>query len=387
MKKIWMLVFFAVAMITVIACEKDTDSGSPVNEGPNLGLNTVDRNATYATQALYKNLKSVINTGTLFGQQDATYYGIGWFQDSNRSDVKSVTGSHPAVYGWDLENVVKAMLGWSDVNPSEPHNISTLVKEAYARGGVNTFSWHMQNPISFKNFYDLTPGSVKSILKGGDKYDHYKKNLDVLADFFLSLRDANGKLLPVIFRPFHEHNGSWFWWGKDHSTPDDYKLLFQQTVKYLRDTRNVHNVLYAYSPDRINGINDYLERYPGDDYVDILGFDNYWEFRNETEAPNAVRSIRQIVEYALSKDKVAALTETGIDKLTINDWYTNVLLKNLKADPVAKKISYLMVWRNANTGHFYAPYPGHSAVNDFLQFYNDPYTLFENDMPEMYKAD
>ena len=66
--------------------------------------------------------------------------------------------------------------------------------------------------------------------------------------------------------------------------------------------------------------------------------------------------------------------------------YTSVLWNNLRADSITKKIAYLLVWRNAHLGHFYAPYPGHSSVPDFIKFYNDPNSLFEKDLPDMYKV-
>ena len=51
------------------------------------------------------------------------------------------------------------------------------------------------------------------------------------------------------------------------------------------------------------------------------------------------------------------------------------------------KIAYVMLWRNDNRmkQHFYAPYPGHTSVPDFLKFYNDKSTLFETDLKGMYK--
>ncbi|MDB5021575.1 MAG: beta-mannosidase [Pedobacter sp.] len=342
--------------------------------------NTVDKKASRETKALFYNLKRTAGKGFLFGQQDASMYGVGWTGDSDRSDVKSVTGSHPALFGWDLEGVAKDD---SEANLSKnAERIRKLCIEAYLKGGVNTLSWHMQNFVTGKNFYDTTR-CVTAILPGGANHESFVKALDHIADFIGSLKTKNGQAVPVIFRPFHEHTGNWFWWGKPFCSTDEFKALWQFTIHYFRDKKQLHNVLYAYSPDRISGnFDNYLERYPGDNYVDVLGYDDYWEFKDikdTTSMKLGVKALAQIASYAISKNKVAALTETGLEKIPENVWFTT-LLKMIKSDPMASKISYLMVWRNAHTGHFYAPYPGHSSVPDFLNFFNDPQTLFLNDI-------
>jgi mannan endo-1,4-beta-mannosidase len=342
--------------------------------------NTVDKHATKQTKALFYNLKQTAGKGILFGQQDATMYGVGWSGDANRSDVKSVTGSHPALFGWDLEGVAK-----EDSESNRNKNAAVIRKlciEAYEKGGVNTLSWHMQNFVTGKNFYDTTR-CVAAILPGGAKHQQFLKALDHIADFIASLKTGDGTPVPVIFRPFHEHTGNWFWWGKPFCSTDEFKELWQFTIQYLRNKRQLHQVLYAYSPDRISGdFKNYMERYPGDQYVDVLGYDDYSEFKDikDTASMNlGVKALAQIAAYAISKNKVAALTETGLEKIPEALWFST-LLKKIKADPMASKISYLMVWRNAHTGHFYAPYPGHPSVPDFIKFYNDPQTLFLNDI-------
>ena len=112
--------------------------------------------------------------------------------------------------------------------------------------------------------------SFKSILPGGQNHERYKKDLRKVAEFSSSLRDDDGKLIPFIFRPFHEFDGEWFWWGAAYNEPEEFKDLWRFTVHYLRDILNVHNMLYAFSPDiKFDSREDYLLRYPGDDYVDM----------------------------------------------------------------------------------------------------------------------
>lgn len=82
---------------------------------------------------------------------------------------------------------------------------------------------------------------------------------------------------------------------------------------------------------------------------------------------------------------MAAFTETGLESIPNTTWWTETLLKAIKAEKM--KLSYVLVWRNdiRSPTHYYAPYPGHPSVPDFLNFYNDPYTLFEKELKKVYK--
>ena len=234
---------------------------------------TADKNATKETKNLFVNLKSLLNKGILIGHQDDLAYGVEWKYEAGRSDIKDVTGEYPAVYGWEL--------GRLEIDATEnldgvPFNkMKQFIAEGYERGGVITISWHLNNPLTGKSAWDSSPGTVESILPGGEKNTLYKSWLDKVAAFMLDLKGKKGEYIPIIFRPFHELNGSWFWWGKNHCTPEQLKQLYRFTETYLRDTKNVHNLLYAYNTDRFASGEDYLERYPGDDYVDVIGFDIY----------------------------------------------------------------------------------------------------------------
>ena len=349
-------------------------------------VRVVDKHATYETKAVFCNLRRLQGQAILFGQQDATQYGIGWHDEPDRSDVKSVSGSHPALYGWDVAEMVNARLRGRPATDSVLVRHRQLVLDAYQRGGLNTFCWHMDNFVTGRNFYDTTAAVVPAILPGGARHAEYLRALDLVADYFNNLRAADGTLVPVIFRPFHEHTGSWFWWGRRHCTAADFVRLWQFTVRYLRDEKHVHNLLFAYSPDRVPDLAAYLERYPGDAFVDVLGFDDYGDFDKITTPNKGVTLLASIVGEARRRGKIPALTEAGLEKITAPNWYADNLLGQLKADPQAWRIAYIMVWRNAHLGHFYAPYPGHNSVPGFLKFQADSLTLFENDHPRLYAA-
>lgn len=334
----------------------------------------IDPAATQETRALFQTLRSESDKFLRFGHQDSTLYGIGWQsngpKDTEQSDVERVTGAFPAVYGWDMARWPTGELGHGSDELYRAHIVA-----AHERGGINTFSWHLFNPVTGENFYDTTP-AVADILPGGNRHDAYKAELDRLAKFTLTLKDREGDFIPIIFRPFHEHTGSWFWWGHDFCTPEEFKALWRFTVDYLTNTRGVHQFLFAYSPDKVSNQTEYFERYPGDEYVDVLALDNYIHGENPKEIEEMLIRLRLIVNEAKAREKVAALSETGLENLIADDWFTRVILNPIKQDPVARNIAYVLVWRNHSESHFFAPYPGHNSAEDFKAFYRDPFTLF-----------
>jgi mannan endo-1,4-beta-mannosidase len=196
--------------------------------------------------------------------------------------------------------------------------------------------------------------------------------------------------VPVVFRPFHETSGGWFWWGARHATPEQYRQLWRFTVEYLRDRKGVHNLLWAYSTDVFDTPEAYLERYPGDAYVDVLGFDDYQSVRTPATRAVFTRRLRDVVELAEARGKVPALTETGVEAIPDSTWWTGTLLAGIKDDAIGRRIAWVLVWRNAtfereHRHHFFAPYPGQASVADFKRFRADPLVRFEDDLPDLYR--
>ncbi|MBR07235.1 MAG: beta-mannosidase [Rickettsiales bacterium] len=353
----------------------------------------IDEQATEKTECLLINLHEISKTGFMFGHQDDQAYGVGWKAERGRSDVKDVLGTFPAVHGWDVGS---RLSNESNIDQVKFDNMRKWVKKAYKMGAINTFSWHLDNLTTGSNSWDKTP-SVPDLLPGGSKHEEFVKQLDLLADLFNSFQSAFQKI-PIIFRPWHEHNGDWFWWGKGNVSEEDYIALFRFTVDYLKNEKGLHHLLYAFSPDRsrlrLDTIpeQNYLWGYPGDDYVDIIGIDNYGDVGRagggdspEQQAQYFVESLKLITKIAREKGKVAALTETGLEGVTRSDWFTQVILEPIKANDEDIDIAWLLVWRNANTTHHYAPYQGHPSVPDFQLFDVDPLTYFEKDMKNPYK--
>lgn len=339
---------------------------------------------TPETEMLYEQLQNITERGFMFGHQDATVYGIGWEGDTARSDVKSVCGDYPAVCGWEIGRIEKRQNASLD-NVSFDRIRKEMILN-YQRGGINTLSWHVDNPVTNGDAWDISAKKqvVPSILPDSVNHALFLGWLDILADYCNSLVTEDGIKIPVLFRPWHEHTGSWFWWGKDFCTPEQYKELWIMTHDYLH-SKGVNNLLYAYSPGGRCSMEEYMERYPGDEYVDLLGFDCYQNTENDTELYTKVMNETLTVLTKLGEvhHKPIAVTETGMVALPVADWWTNVLYPILDKYP----ISYVLVWRNAREldNHYFAPYPGQISAADFIQFYEKPKTLFVSDINTLYR--
>lgn len=337
----------------------------------------IDLHATQETKNLLKNLSRLSQEHIIFGHQNAYRHGAsgGGWQWDQRSDIYQVSGDEPALVGFDYREI--------DAYENLRKKHREKIIEVYNRGGILTMSWHAKNPVTGGNFHDKTE-AVKHIIPGGSKHEQFKKTLDRLAEFVQSLRGADGKLIPIIFRPWHEHNGIWFWWGQRHRTDSEFISLWRFTVEYLRDVKNVHNLLYAYSPNismiPFSGINFY-HAFPGQEYIDIYGVDGYKDYIGAFFG-----QAMAVVANAQRDGKVAALTETGMEGVRYTRYWTDSFLKFLKM-PQLKGLAYVMVWGNSGTdrNHFYAPYLGHHSTRDFMQMKQDPYILFQSNLPNMYQ--
>jgi len=358
----------------------------------------VDARATPETRALFANLRRLAGRQVMFGHQDDLAYGHDWEGTPGRSDVKDAAGAYPAVYGWELGNLEKGSP--ADLDGVDFERLRGWIVDGFRRGGMITLSWHMSNPVSGGNAWDTT-AAMATILPGGAHHAAYVAWLDRFADFAGSLRapmpDGNVVLVPVVFRPFHEMSGSWFWWGARHVRAEDYQRVWRFTVEYLRDRKGVHNVLYAYSPDKLYdyGAAHYFDWYPGDAYVDVLGVDQYYQPPGTSWAPSdqvgaLVESLRFVAGAAGARGKIAALTETGFETIPDSTWWTGKLLAAIAHDSLTRRIAWVLVWRNANRArmgrdHFYAPYAGHSSAADFTRFRADPLIAFEDELPPLYR--
>ncbi len=395
-----------LAVATVAAAAVPPPVAAPVANA----VNIVDTSATPETRSLFSYLNTTRGKKVLFGAQHTTDNGITFTSTgpaSTQSDVKGATGDYPAIFGFDtliLEGLEKpGVAGASLLQNVAP--LVTDIQTAHSLGGIPEISAHMENFATGNNFNDTTGRPVSHILPGGDKNAEFNSYLDAIAKTANTSTDEQGNLIPMIFRPFHENTGSFFWWGAGHATTGEYKEIFRYTVEYLRDTANVHNLLYAFSPNGAFGGDEakYLDTYPGDPWVDILGYDNY-ENSNDSENSDAyvatvVTDLAMISRTADARGKIAAFTEfgrngartiapTGNKSLS---FFTD-LLHGIEANPDAKRIAYMLTWANFGGGQIYVPnaaytdadgnpQPANELLPDFQAFYANDYSGFASDIP------
>lgn len=319
----------------------------------------------------------------LYGHQDDLMYGHTWnvTKDADhsmtRSDVLSTAGAYPYVLGLDL--------GWLEVD--SPVNLDgndfNLMREAakkhYERGGIVTLSWHLRNPLTGGDTWDVSSDRVvEAILPGGEKHEYFMGWLDRVATYIASLKDSRGRQIPIIFRPWHEHTGGWFWWGTGLCSAQQFNDLWVMTYNYLVGERKLSELVWAISPgSAVEIFEAWEERYPGDEYVDIVGLDGYCAtyLPQEEAFPQFREKVRENIaslkEFAAARGKILALTETGYEGLQYEKWWTEVLAPTIEGLPV----SYLLVWRNTDEmprgmTHFYTPWPGGPSESDFVEFVN-----------------
>ena len=324
-----------------------------------------DSQADAAATGLFEALDRCASRGVMLGHQDDLSYGVGWVDAGDgRSDVRDVTGDYPSLFGWDLGHLELDSLRNLDGVPFEAMRRNMLSVDRM--GGVNALSWHPRNPLTGGDAWDVTSAEVvSSIISGGALHDRYMAWIDRLADFVLSLRRDDGSLAPVIFRPYHEMSGSWFWGGAELCSDDDYKVLWRETIDRLR-SRGVHNIVVAYSMADYADERQFAARYPGDDYVDIVGFDIY-QYGSADEFLSQMKTKSGIARaFADKHDKLWAICECGYEGIPQNDWFTAVLAEYA----CSTGCSHLLLWRNAHDreGHFYASYPGHASAEDMRRF-------------------
>ena len=149
------------------------------------------------------------------------------------------------------------------------------------------------------------------------------------------------------------------------------------TVNHFR-LNGVNNILYAYSPGtEPKDTAQYLERYPGDEMVDVIGLDTY-QFNRNIFLSKLDKSLAILDSIGKTHDKVYAVTEIGYEGIPDAKWWTSTLLPAL----THYSLAYALVWRNARerVTHFYAPYPGQVSATDFVEFYKHPKTLFAEEV-------
>ena len=181
--------------------------------------------------------------------------------DEHLEELYEMTGHYPAMTGADFGAV-----------SATPQEVTDWLIDKHREGYIVAASYHMRNPV--------TGGWVDDTDLGGQtlcdipENEAYQEDVEALAGYLQQLEDAG---VVLLWRPFHEMNGSWFWWGFENHD-DCFDDLWRDLYTRLVDEHGLDNLLWIYSPNAPtgDGSRDFLmSGYPGDEYVDIVGLDKY----------------------------------------------------------------------------------------------------------------
>ena len=344
----------------------------------------IDPDATEKTKILYANLKKIQNSpGFLFGQEffNSFRYSSGAAHgDEEYSDSHAVTGAHPAVLGSDFHYYLEK-------NDTERGYHTDAVKWAFQQGYVITFDWHISGRNTTTYEYNPTSANLVNniVNNAGDDRAWFYGELDKVIDIINNDLVVGEDNIPIVFRPFHEMNGGWFWWGSSATSAANYKTFYQMVVDYVKERTN--SVLFCWSPN--TPVN--MSYYPGDGYVDVLGVDAY-----EINAQNLRMDLSLIVDYAEASGKVSVVSETGNRTNAganpgdnASQYWSDTVLPAILEDPAgkARKIAWVLTWINASWSYPYVPHPTSSAIakESFIEFKESGYVYFGGEIETVYE--
>ncbi|HEY1254054.1 MAG TPA: glycosyl hydrolase [Terracidiphilus sp.] len=254
--------------------------------------------ATPEARALLAYFDSISGKATIAGQHNFPNVGARW------TDMAyDLTAKYPGLFGGDF-----GFSGGEDKDSvlARPAMIAEAERQ-YRNGAVVTITWHEvrptdDEPVTFKDSVQghLTDAQWKELLTPGSPLNlRWQAQVDVVADYLKQLQDAH---VPVLFRPYHEMNGNWFWWG-GRAGRDGSVALYRQLYDRFVNVHHLDNLLWLWNVNAPNGSNagpieDY---FPGAQYADLVTLDVYSGFKPEYYTST----------LALAAGKPIALAEVG----------------------------------------------------------------------------
>lgn len=251
----------------------------------------VNPNSTEETKALFAYLHKISGKAILSGQHN---YG----HELNRSSdtIKSYTGKVPAVWGTDFGWIVRSKL------------VDEVISQ-HKQGSVITLMYHMPRPfdadtVKRSTWKKLTDGQWKDLVTPGtDMHKLWLAQIDSVAVYLKKLQDAK---IPVLWRPFHEMNGIWFWWG-NRPGPDGFQKMWKLMYDRYTNHFKLNNIIWVWNANaprvkKDDDAFDYHLFYPGNEYVDVLAADIYNNDYKQSHHD-------QLLE--LGKGKLIAMGEIG----------------------------------------------------------------------------
>jgi mannan endo-1,4-beta-mannosidase len=258
----------ALATIVLIAAVAPMLQAQQPNASP------VDPDATPEARSLLREIDSISGQGTLSGQHNFPNT-VSRYSDR----ILELTGSYPAIFGQDF--------GFSagedkDSILGRPSMTAEVIRQ-YHRGAVIALTWHAvrpteDEPVTFRDSVQghLTDWEWQQLLTPGTElHARWEKQVDRIAGYLSELQDAG---VPVLFRPYHEMNGNWFWWG-GRPGPQGSQELYRQLFDRYVHIHRLHNLVWVWNVNAPSVNAGPVDRYfPGDAFADVLTMDIYGPF-------------------------------------------------------------------------------------------------------------
>ncbi|MGN0150892.1 MAG: glycosyl hydrolase [Wujia sp.] len=260
---------------------------------------TVNRNAIKEAKELLNYLYEVSGKAIITGQHTQT----------NRIEeiqyINKITGKKPKLQGFELlayssninyEDAESACLTEIEENKG---TLETALNWALHENGIVTFTFHWFSPIGGrdKSFYACNTDfdASKVLIRDSDEQKAFYHDMDVIAGYLKPFLEHR---IPVLWRPFHESDGDWFWWGA--KGPAVAKELYKMMYDYYTEKHHLDNLLWVWNCRMKEG-------YPGDEYVDVISVDLYMDKFKRTDYSSDYEDLIK----ETTKNKVAALAEVG----------------------------------------------------------------------------
>jgi mannan endo-1,4-beta-mannosidase len=310
---------------------------------PGYNCEPVNANATPEARALLKTLCVVSGKGTLSGQHNFPNH-----RDLDTERAHSLTGKYPAIWGSDF-----GFTGGEDKDSILHRDLMIAEAKKQAKAGsIIYLCWHMMRPTedepgepgaSWKNSVQarLTDDQWEELITPGTPlHTRWEKYIDTAAGYLKQLQDAH---IPVLWRPMHENNGTFFWWGGRPGMGGTAQL-YREVYARMVYVHHLDNLIGVWN-ENAGPVGEYYSFFPGQRYVDVVSYDNYGRLND--------RSYHELL--ALAEGKPVGLGEVGVPPSA----------EALKAEP---RWAWFMVWA------------GDDFVNDrILPGYANPYVINRGD--------
>jgi mannan endo-1,4-beta-mannosidase len=176
--------------------------------------------------------------------------------------VKDITGQYPGLWGGDLL--------FTGQDAANRQRVVDQAKTEWANGSLVALSWHACPPTGPSTC--AFDGGVKQIVTGGTALNGtWRQRMAEVVPYLKQLKDAG---VPVLFRPFHEMNETWNWWGGRPGANGGAKI-YQQMKDYF-DSQGLTNLIWVWNVQD-NPQGGWANYYPGASYVDVVSLDVWYK--------------------------------------------------------------------------------------------------------------